>query len=82
MKAFGYPTSATYAMAEGRKLKAGINIQTITGWWEVSAAGWKAVKEGREDAGWMENGSRGEAGARCRMTQGDTGSQPFPLNTP
>lgn len=66
----------------GQEAKSRDNIQTIREWWEVSAAGWRAVKEGREDVGWMENGSRGEAGARCRMTQGDTGSQPFPLNTP
>lgn len=66
----------------GQETKSRDNIQTITEWWEVSAAGWRAVKEGREGAGWMENRSRGEAGARCRMTQGDTGSQPFPLNTP
>lgn len=76
--AVGDPTSAIY----GQETKSRDSNQTITEWWEVSAAGWRAVKEGREGAGWMENRSRGEAGARCRMTQGDTGSQPFPLNTP
>lgn len=45
-------------LSMGRKLKAGITIRPSQSG-ERRAAGWRAVKEGREGAGWMENRSRG-----------------------